>query len=218
MNYHVRVANGDRGREALEGFLLHCYVVAGKKASVQVAKLNRLLRIGDPEYPLTPFESLRKYNGAGVLMDRWREEGLGKYAVAGNGLPLLIEVDPMTVTMDELGEIPGIGPKTARYFMLYARDVECAALDTHILKLLRDAGVADVPKSTPQAGRRYRALERCFIDLAHSLNLSPQQLDNVAWQFYSGEIDKTYPNASKLKPLIFFLTYAKSVQEEQEAA
>lgn len=211
MNYHVIVANGDRSRAALEGFLLHCLVVAGKTAHIQVEKLNRVLALVSTG---TPFERLRVLHNAGTLMDAWRAAGLGKYTTAEAGLPLLLEVDPSTVTVAELEEIPGIGPKTARYYALYARGEEVAALDTHILKFLRDVLAYPAPKTTPARGRKYREMEQVFIRGAYSFGLSPQEMDNVVWQFYSGHIEEAFPGATRLKPTIFFTAYAKKLREE----
>lgn len=210
MNYHVRVANGDRSREAREGFLLHCYVVAGKTAAVQVEKLNNLLA---ERGLLSPFEYLSFLHRTGSLLDAWRAEKLGKYTTAAQGLPLLLEVDPYRVTVEELERIPGIGPKTARYYALYARGKECAALDTHILKFLRDMGVQRVPRTTPAAGKGYRRLEKVFIEIAHEFGLTAREMDDVVWRFYSGHIEEILPGVTQMKPVMFFTMYAKTLQD-----
>jgi hypothetical protein len=80
-------------------------------------------------------------------------------------------------TLDDLEQIPYVGPKNARFFLLHSRmGVRAAALDTHILKHLSANGVP-APKTTPPKGERYRVLEAEFLKLADASGMTPADYD-----------------------------------------
>lgn len=84
-----------------------------------------------------------------------------------------------TCDAEDLESFPGIGPKTARFFLLHSRpDVECAVLDRHILRWMGQ--YMKVPNATP-TGERYRELERAFLSHARRLGKTPAQLDLDIW-------------------------------------
>ena len=94
-------------------------------------------------------------------------------------------LDAQVITCDELEAIHGIGPKTARFFLMWTNpEARYAALDTHILKYLRSLGHA-APKSTPPAGSIYRRLELAFIAEADRQGKTPRELDYEVWERYS---------------------------------
>ena len=95
-----------------------------------------------------------------------------------------------TVSVDRLESVYGIGPKTARYFILHSRpDQQLAVLDTHILKYLKSLEY-DVPKSTP-AGKKYKKIEEIFLKEAQKLGKSPAELDLEIWNRYARKVDTT---------------------------
>ncbi len=87
------------------------------------------------------------------------------------------------MTIAELEEIPGVGPKTARFFVAYSRDnQQVAILDTHILAWMRDNGHPDAPRATPAAGQAYARWETKFLWECMSRNKTPVELDNIIWR------------------------------------
>ena len=93
-----------------------------------------------------------------------------------------IELDSCSV--EQLESIKGIGPKTARCFLIHSRrGVRHAGLDTHVLKYMRDLGF-DVPKSTPN-GKKYADLERAFLGLSDASGLGVAEFDLRIWRDYS---------------------------------
>ena len=89
-------------------------------------------------------------------------------------------------SIEDLERVVGIGPKTARCFVMHSRrGARHAGLDTHVLKYLKSRGV-DVPKSTP-TGRRYAELERIFLDMADESGKSPAEFDLEIWKRYSSK-------------------------------
>jgi thermostable 8-oxoguanine DNA glycosylase len=151
----------DRSQEELEFFWLFCILVAGKNADWASLKLLDLFR-NKPE-DQTPFEFLktRLTDLNNILV----ANKVGQYRRITKAIEQSISLDLKTATLDEFLEVFGVGPKTARFFILHTRkDAECAVLDTHILKWMRTIvhESIDVPTSTPPVkfGLRASALRR----------------------------------------------------------
>jgi thermostable 8-oxoguanine DNA glycosylase len=82
----------------------------------------------------------------------------------------------------DLEKIHGIGPKTARFWILWTRpDARYAALDVHILRWMRERG-HKAPKQTPSAPKTYARLEKAFLAEADKRGLTPRELDFKIWQ------------------------------------
>ena len=93
------------------------------------------------------------------------------------------------VTVDELVRVKGIGPKTARFFVMHSRKNErVATLDVHILKWLREQGVENVPSQTPQNSLNYNRLEKAFLELAEKMGRTPAELDLQIWREKSQKV------------------------------
>ena len=89
--------------------------------------------------------------------------------------------------MSDLETIKGIGPKTSRFFLMSSRQgVEYAALDTHILRWMRDQGIENIPKSTP-SGKRYLDLEQIYLKMVPE-GKSVGEFDLEIWREYSGNL------------------------------
>ena len=94
------------------------------------------------------------------------------------------ELDLRTCSASDLEKIHGIGPKTARCFILHSRkNAQVAGLDTHMLKHLKSLGY-DVPKSTP-TGKKYLELEKVVLSLAKRAKMTPASYDLHIWNKYS---------------------------------
>lgn len=116
-----------------------------------------------------------------------QDSGIGCYNNKAKSIHQLAHagLDLRTCTVDELEGIHGIGPKTARMFVLHTRPAaEVAALDVHILHYMSDRGIS-VPKSTP-SGRRYKELETKFLEMARKAGKTPADFDLEIWRKYSG--------------------------------
>lgn len=192
-SFHNRVVV-DPTKENRQAFLLFGIAVAGKSADQTVEKLSRFLWNGLPALIQTysPFEKLRWMDEGACLDERLRGFKLGRYAVLGRAFRYLGREQPVLddICIADLEAIPGVGYKTSRYFLLYTTDrTDIAALDTHILRWLREVlELKNVPRQTP-SGRRYRELEKAFVRAARVRGLTPQELDNHIWQHYArGEV------------------------------
>lgn len=192
-NVHLYDAN----LKTKEEFLLFSICVAGKKANVIARKIEAFVIdifmnggsttiFGTMVKPHSWFDVLKGMSLEDIeyFCRKWK---LGKYKIIPKCLYELSrsDIDIENCTVEELEKFPGIGPKTSRYFVMYTqRNKEYAALDTHILRWLRDKGYK-TPKSTP-SNKRYLELEQCFLTECKKLNRNPADLDLEIWKEYSG--------------------------------
>lgn len=189
---YVRQRDKDRKAEAaletdLETRLLYSAVVAGKSATFADAVMARLKAKMHPDE--TPFAMIKRFAMTGVLREVLVEVRAGNYTklarcfveAATSGLNL------ETCSAVDLEGIHGIGPKSARFFILWTRpDAVMAALDVHVLRWLRAQGHS-APKSTP-SGPEYARLEGVFLEEAQKRGMTPRELDFEIWQKGSGYV------------------------------
>lgn len=164
--------------------LFYSIIVAGKNAKFAENVTKKLF--SDEEK--TPFEVVKEWVVKGELDQKLREARSGNYVKTAKAFEDLVNsnIDLRTCQPVDLESIHGIGPKTARFFIIWTRpDANCAALDVHVLRWLRNQGHA-VPKSTPPAGRTYDRIEQIFLSEAQKLGVTPRQLDEAIWVQGSG--------------------------------
>jgi thermostable 8-oxoguanine DNA glycosylase len=168
-------------RYQAEWRLIYALVVAGKSAKFAERVLAKLF----PEFgDRSPFEQVRDWISAGWLLSKLREAKSGTYGRLERALEQIVELDAETCSIEELEAVHGIGPKTARFFLLWTRPgVKYAALDVHVLKFLNRLGFTNL-HGTPPAGKTYAKLERIFIGLAEKIGVSARELDVTVWRAY----------------------------------
>lgn len=180
------VTKFDRTDAELEEWWLFCCIVAGKTADIQARKLDQMLHamVGT-----TPFDKLRCAIFENKLRPYMEMFGIGQYArleacFAQSAWGLDLRHDPV----EKFEAIHGVGPKTARFFLLHSRaDQRLSALDTHILAHLAQNGV-EAPKVTPGNPKVYRRLEEAFLGLADAAGMSPADYDLMIWTERAREI------------------------------
>jgi len=162
------VTNPARTPTELEEFLLFCVVVAGKNADQQTRKLERFLG------GRRPFAFIRASAREGLLESRLREVRLGKYSLLSTSFRELSRsgADLAACTWEYLTQFPGIGIKTAKFFVLHSRANEMhGVLDTHVLAWMRDHWEAggprglSVPRHSPQDPATYRFWETVYFGM-----------------------------------------------------
>ena len=178
------ITNYNRNQSELEEFLMFAIMVAGKPAKQTAQKLNQFLNMReDCESPLEFLDNLIQ---EGTLDNAMKNCRLGQYGRLGSAFRGIVQLRNRLhkASVDDLEAITGIGPKTARFFVLHSRkNASHAVLDTHILKWLRAHG-EDAPKSTP-SGKKYTQLEERFIYWAGQYNMKIADLDLHVWKQYS---------------------------------
>jgi hypothetical protein len=178
------VTNPERTAAELEEFLLFCVVVAGKNADQQASKLERFL--GGRK----PFAFIRAADGDGTLVARLRDARLGKYSLLARSFRELSRsgADLRTCALEELTRFPGIGLKTAKFFVLHSRPGEMhGVLDTHVLGWMRDNWAPGgrrppaVPRHSPQDPKAYRFWETVYFGMVAARHHRPSGSPSVDW-------------------------------------
>ena len=185
----AEVTNYNRTQPELEEFILFCINVAGKKSAIEAPKLEVFIeRAKNITKESTPFNCIRKLIKLGRLNEIMHWAKLSPYAQRYNSYVAVAKIkDLQTVTLNRLLQVPGIGLKTARFFLSHSReDFDEPMLDTHILRFLRDQGYGDAPKSTPTNENTYHYFANIFKNIARQLGKSVTDLDLEIWKQYSG--------------------------------
>jgi len=185
----AEVTNYNRTQYELEEFILFCINVAGKKSAIEAPKLEVFIeRAKDITKETTPFNCIKKLIKLGRLNEIMHWAKLSPYAQRYNSYVAVAKIkDLQSVTLNRLLQVPGIGLKTARFFLSHSReDFDEPMLDTHILRFLRDQGYVDAPKSTPTNENTYHYFANIFKNIARQLGKSVTDLDLEIWKQYSG--------------------------------
>ena len=184
----AEVTNYNRTQSELQEFILFCINVAGKKSSVESPKLEVFIeRAKDITKETSPFNCIKKLIKLGRLNEIMHWAKLSPYAQRYNSYVAVSKIkDLQTVTLNRLLQVPGIGLKTARFFLSHSReDFDEPMLDTHILHFLRDQGYTDAPKSTPSNENTYFYFANIFKNIARQLGKTVTDLDLEIWKQYS---------------------------------
>ncbi len=183
-----RVANFERTNEELLEFFLFCLFVRGKNADVQARKLDEFTADLRHRILQSTLTGCLRHAHPTQLMRSLKAAKTGQYTSLQNAIMTLApkltwNEDWLKVcTVEDLEALPGVGPKTARYFLMNTRpDQRYAALDTHILQFLEAREGIDVPKSTPTSAK-YAELEDTFLLIADFEGVSPVDLDIAVWR------------------------------------
>jgi hypothetical protein len=182
----------DASDTQLQEFLLLGLFVAGKNAITQQHKLNWFLETLNsavlPQDELTPLARLATLSESDI--ERYlRFVGAGQYGRLTAALSRISrdysagDFCPRTCSREDLVTYPGMGYKTASFFLIYTRsDVRHACLDTHILRWLRvQRGYSDAPAATPTTRKKYLYWEDKYLGEAEALNKNPTTLDFDLW-------------------------------------
>jgi thermostable 8-oxoguanine DNA glycosylase len=181
----TEITNYNRTEAELEEFLMFAILVAGKTAKTQALKLENFIRpykaVGS-----TPFEGIEHLIEIGSINTHMKQFKLGQYNRIGNAFRGILKFkgNLKNVSVADLESVKGIGPKTARFFVLHSRkDARHAVLDVHILKWMREQGY-DAPKQTPTK-KKYAMLELLFLTEAWKHEMTPADLDLMIWKSFS---------------------------------
>jgi len=188
------ITNYSRTKEELQLFLLFCIVVAGKTAYIQAEKLEQFLcsvneRLMLPEN-VKPFQTIKSAEQHGILFEEIKLAKLGQYKKIFSGFKYISEreynLNKMTPKI--LEEIPGVGMKTSRFFLLHSDTFykdKIAILDTHILKFIKENIDERAPKSTPVIPITYRFWEDMFLNWCEKNNKNVADFDLEVWKSYA---------------------------------
>lgn len=182
---YINLPNYDMPVDDLHEFFVFCICVANKSAVTIAPRVRKLRRVfGDPL--LRGLCGLR----ADQLATHLKKLGIGTYTLKSEGLLQAAslyaagKLDLQNTSVTELERIRGIGPKTARFFLVHTdRRANYAILDTHILKWMTQHGY-DVPKSTP-GGKRYLEIEKLVLKEASNAGMTAAEFDIACWKQFA---------------------------------
>ena len=168
--------------------------MAGKTAYIQAEKLEQFLlsvneRLMMPDRVL-PFQTIKSANQHGILFEEIKKAKLGQYKKIYSGFKFITQKDYNLnrMTPKILEEIPGVGMKTSRFFLLHS-DIfykdKIAILDTHILKFIKENIDDRAPKSTPVIPLTYRFWEDMFLNWCNNNNKNVADFDLEVWKSYA---------------------------------
>lgn len=174
-----KVTDFNRNRSQLEEYLCFCICVAGNNAQTTARGLDGFLKFAHEKFQISewePFEAISRFKTADEVRWLLKEYGIGKHDNKSKGLHFqaCVDVDLATVTREELIEYPGIGMKTASYFILHSRpDMRMACYDRHVCRWM---GI-DIPKNP----KEYLNQEPKFLKKADEMKLTCAELDIKIW-------------------------------------
>lgn len=181
------ITNYSRTDSELETFWLFCLFVAGKNSDTASIKLSQFLEDMTPWD--TPFGYLQQID----IHNKLLSIKSGQYTRLSKAIEQSIDLDLRNCDLDDLTNVYGVGPKTARFFLLHTREnCEYAVLDTHILKWIRNhSGYEDAPRDTPQNKQEYEKWSSIGISLMRESypDLSLADIDLLIWTEVSGRLD-----------------------------
>lgn len=181
----------------LEEHILWWVCAAGKNGVVAAKSLSKFLWNAHSIFTytrhapaLTSFEIVRlvlnRPYGIETLAHMMKGAGIGAYTQKSNTFRLLAmaeKLDLKTVSVEALMAFKGIGPKTARAFVVHSRPQQrYAILDTHLLKFLRHQGIMAPDK--PPTPKKYLELEQAFLRIVDLGGLEVADLDLAIWNHY----------------------------------
>ncbi len=188
----------DRTDTELEEFLFFCVAVAGKTGLVVKALVRKMFsELLDPNLewpnndaesdvrPDTPFKVLNALLDNSSLVLTLKRYKIGQYTKLVKFAKHITQanLDLRTCSLEDLMACPGVGPKTARFFLIYTRpNQKVAVLDVHILRHLRESGYPDAPETTPQNPSVYKKWEDIVLSIAEREGISPVDLDDTIWR------------------------------------
>lgn len=181
-----KITNYDRTDYELELFWLFCLFVAGKNSDVASNKLSQLLSNITPWQ--TPFEYLKELDVFNTLVSIKS----GQYNRLSRAISESLTLDLRNCDLEDLTKIHGVGPKTARFFLLHTRpSCNYAVLDTHILTWIRNHPEYNfAPKDTPQNTTEYEKWSHIAIELMNQAypGMTLADIDLLIWTEISGRL------------------------------
>lgn len=184
------ITDYNRTDNELQTFWLFCILVAGKNSDTTSRALTKIILDLVPWD--NPFDGIKRIGHEG-LKDILQKHKTGQYNRIARAIWQSLEVDLKTCSVEDLTNIHGVGPKTARFFLLHSREFcDEIVLDTHILRWMREkCGIDNVPDNTPQNPQKYAELSAICKNLMEQNypGLSLAKIDLLIWTEMSGRLD-----------------------------
>jgi thermostable 8-oxoguanine DNA glycosylase len=185
-----QITNYHRTDNELQAFWLFCILVAGKNSDTTSRVISNIINDLEPWDSL--FDGIQRIGYEG-LRDILHKNRTGQYDRISRAIWQSINLDLKTCSVEDLVKIHGVGPKTARFFLLHSREFcDEIVLDTHILNWLRTrCNMIDAPQNTPQNPKQYQEwaiICKQFMEQYYP-GLTLSKIDLLIWTEMSGRLD-----------------------------
>lgn len=212
----------------LEDFLVFGVMVAGKPARSTINKQARLY-----EQLVERYRDLALYNNMSHLIAKgidhgWRamlklffnlrehfqvDQSLhiartGKYETMLHFFQDFVrrDLDLERCSLNDLTRLYGVGPKTARFFLLHSRvNQRLAVLDRHVMTWLAEVVDGPVPRGTPSTLSSYAYWEQVWLEKTDEMfpGIPKCRIDYEIWAASQGDRDEWTTNQdTKFAPAV----------------
>ncbi|PIV71034.1 hypothetical protein COW57_01850 [Candidatus Roizmanbacteria bacterium CG17_big_fil_post_rev_8_21_14_2_50_39_7] len=175
----------ERSDAELQEFLIFCIMVAGKTAKTIAKTCDNFLNGAEEYFPYEyPFQKIGYMILKNTLLENMKRARTGKYGLLTKSFHYLLTnpLDLRSCSVQDLEQIPGVGRKTARFFLVHSRlNQKLAVLDTHVVKWLNHIG----HDQTELFPKNYLELEQIFIKEAEMRDMTVADLDLKIWSRFS---------------------------------
>ena len=185
------ITNFKRTDKELEQFFVFCWFSKAANAKQLGVKINNLFdhlddACEDMDLNLSPFGQLNYCLQSDLLKSLLEEFKVGKYEAFIKAFSSFGRLNLRTCSIEDVENIPGIGKKIARMFLLHSRhNQRYVCLDTHLMKEARKIGATD--QITAPHGQKYLDIEEKMIkfltDRYKYVDFAKFDLD--CWKSYS---------------------------------
>jgi len=176
----------------LQEYILFAIAVAGKNATTTARILDEFLVYAKQNTEgRDHFDCVLKLAESQSLPSLLRKFGFGCQQLKAKGFQGVAEsgFNLKECSVEDLETIPGIGPKTSRFFVMHTRrNPNIACLDVHILRWMRKRGFKNIPEQTPSSKKQYLEIEKKFLKTAKKLGKDVAELDLEIWVEMSSRI------------------------------
>lgn len=183
------VTNYNRTDRELQVFWIFCMAVAGKNADTAAMKIaamfSRVL-----QDTTTPFAYMRQNKHA--IRNMLVAHRVGQYHRLTRAIEESLALDLRTCSLADLLGVYGVGPKTARFFLLHTRpDCDYVVLDTHVMKWL-GCRLPEFTRRRPSASN-YDEIERIALPILRAFfpGVTMADIDLTIWMQQSGRLEST---------------------------
>jgi thermostable 8-oxoguanine DNA glycosylase len=112
---------------------------------------------------------------SGNLMENLRIAGIGQYTRISKAYQAILKLDLKNNILDKFLAVKGIGPKTARFFLVHSRpNQNMAVIDIHAKRWLLENTETTETDS-------YESMEQAFLFKAKKRKISPADFDLMLW-------------------------------------
>jgi len=174
-----------KGNEEWFSEMCFCILTANSSAEMGIKIQNEL---GSKFLSLSEDELRRELKRLGYRFYNVRARYIVEARRYSNIKDIVQSFKPFEAREWLVKNVKGLGYKEASHFLRNVGYMDFAILDRHILRVMHDYGLIEMPKSLSR--KRYLEIEEVFRDLAVETGLSAGGLDLYIWYMRTGEVLK----------------------------